>query len=148
MNKANRRKLERMFEQGRMPHEEIVQIPAVLYFPPDVLEQLNEFCEYNEYTPGQLVAWAIKLQIPHWDEFYTFVTTPLKPGESEDWPEDPLFALACVAFLHWIRTFIKLCEDPDAFDQMKKDAPAAWSFGSIEELDDDDDQADWWKSDE
>jgi len=131
-----------------MPHEEIVQIPAVLYFPPDVLEQLNEFCEYNEYTPGQLVAWAIKLQIPHWDEFYTFVTTPLKPGESEDWPEDPLFALACVAFLHWIRTFIKLCEDPDAFDQMKKDAPAAWSFGSIEELDDDDDQADWWKSDE
>ena len=35
-------------------------------------------------------------------------------------------------------------EDPDAFDQLKKDAPAEWSFASIKELDAE--PADWWKS--
>jgi hypothetical protein len=50
-----------------------------------------------------------------------------------------------------MRTFHKLMEDPEAMDatinQMKKDAPADWSFHSIEELEDDD-QADWWKTEE
>jgi hypothetical protein len=72
--------------------------------------------------------------------------TPLKPGESEDWPEGPMFALACVAFLHWMRTFNKMMKDPDAIDatleQLKKDVPADWSFRSLDELEDDDDQAD------
>lgn len=144
MNEANRRKIEQMLEQGRKPFQEMVQIPAVLHFPPEILEDLETIREYNEYTYGQLVAWAFKLQLPRWDEFYTYVMTPLQPGESTDWPKDPMFALACGAFLHFVRTFIKFCEDPDAFDQMRKAAPVDWSLRSIEELEDDD-QADWWK---
>jgi hypothetical protein len=34
-----------------------------------------------------------------------------------------------------------------AFDQLKKNAPADWSFRSIEELDDNE-PADWWKVEE
>jgi hypothetical protein len=45
------------------------------------------------------------------------------------------------------RNFMLLREDPIAFEQMRKDAPADWSFRSIEELGDDD-QADWWKGEE
>ena len=71
--------------------------------------------------------------------------TPLKPGESKAWPEDPLYCLACVTMLQFIRTFIKMMEDPIAFAQMRKDAPAEWSFESIEP---DNDQADWWKEGE
>jgi hypothetical protein len=108
---------------------------------------LKELCEYNEYTPGRLMAGAFKAQEARWEEFVEEVMTPLKPGESEAWPEDPLYCLVCVATLHFVRTFIKLCEDPDALDQLKKDAPADWSFGSIEELGEFD-QADWWKADE
>ena len=151
MKKANDRQIERMLSDPTLPHNQIVRIPAVLYFPPKVLGDLQQFLEYNECTPGELVFGALKLQLPHWDEFYEFVMTPLKPGESEDWPEDPMFALACVAFLHWIRTFNKLMKDPDAIDatleQLKKDAPGDWSFRSLEELEDDD-QADWWKEQE
>lgn len=143
MNKANRQKIERMLKQGRNPHKEIAGIPAVLYFPPKILRQLNQFCEYNECTPGQLVAGAFKAQDARWEEFIEEVMTPLKPGESEAWPEDPLYCLACVAMLHFVRAFMKLCEDPDAFEQMKKDAPADWSFRSIKELDDE--PADCWK---
>jgi hypothetical protein len=126
-----------------------MQIPGVLYFPPKVLEDLHKFLEYNECTPGQLVAGALKLQLPRWKKFYKFVMTPLKPGEPEIWPEDPMFALACVAFLHWVRLFNKMMKDPDAIDatleQLKKDAPADWSFRSPES---DDDQSDRWKADE
>jgi hypothetical protein len=35
-----------------------------------------------------------------------------------------------------------------ALKQLKKDAPADWSFRSIEELKKDADQADWWKRSE
>jgi hypothetical protein len=149
MKEANRRKIKRMLLDPDLPHNQILQIPAVLYFPPKVLEDLNKFLEYNECTPGQLVYGAMKLQLPRWDDFYNFVMTPLKPGESGEWPEDPMFALACVAFLHWIRTFNKMMEDPDAMDatleQLKKDAPADWSFRSPES---EDEPADWWKSKE
>jgi hypothetical protein len=147
--RPGRRQIERMLSDPELPHNQIMQIPGVLYFPPKVLGDLHKFLEYNECTPGELVVGALKRQLPRWDEFYEFVTTPLKPGEPEVWPEDPLFALACVAFLHWIRTFHKLMEDPDAMDatleQLKKDAPADWVFSSPEA---DDDQADWWKGGE
>jgi hypothetical protein len=90
--------------------------------------------------------WALKLQVPRWKKPYKFVMTPLKPGEPDVWPEDQMFALACVVVVHWMRTFHKLMEDPDAIDatleQLKKDAPPDWVFRSTEELEDDDDQAD------
>jgi hypothetical protein len=147
MNKANRRKIERMLKQGRMPHLEIARISAVLYFPPKIFGELKEICQYNEYTPGQLMGWAFKAQEARWEEFVDEVMTPLKLGESEAWPEDPLYCLACVATIHFAMTFVKLMEDPGALEQMRKAAPAGWSFRSIEELEDGE-PADWWKADE
>jgi hypothetical protein len=147
--RPGRREIEQILRDPELPHNQIIHIPGVLYFPPKVLGQLKEFCEYNECTPGELVVGALKLQLPRWDDFYEFVMTPLKPGEPEVWPEDPMFALACVAFLHFARLFIKMMEDPDAIDatleQLKRDAPADWSFRSPESKDD---QADWWKEEE
>ena len=151
MKKANRREIARILSDPNLPFNHFMQIPGVLYFPRKIVKDLEEIREYNEYTYGQLVAWALKLQLPRWNKFYKFVMTPLKPGEPKVWPEDPMFALACVAFVHWIRTFNKMMEDPDAIgatiEQLKKDAPADWSFRALEELDDDD-QAGSWKSDE
>jgi hypothetical protein len=40
-----------------------------------------------------------------------------------------------------------MMDEPASFEEMKKDAPAEWSFGSIEDLDEPD-QADWWKADD
>jgi hypothetical protein len=41
-----------------------------------------------------------------------------------------------------------MMDDPIAFEQMRKDAPTDRSFGSIEDLDDQDEPADWWKAEE
>jgi hypothetical protein len=99
-----------------------------LYFPPELLEDLHKFLEYNECTPGQFVIGALKMQLPRWKKVYKFVMTPLKLGEAEVWPEDPMFALACVVVVHCMRTFNKMMKAPDAIDatleQLKKDAPA------------------------
>src|SRR5580693_5263955 len=62
--------------------EEIVAMPATLYFPTGIVAQLNEICEESGYTPGQLVVRALKGQIYHWDRFYQYVTTP--PEKPED----------------------------------------------------------------
>jgi hypothetical protein len=152
MNKADRRKIARILSDPDLPHNQILHILGVLYFPPKLLADLHSFLEYNEFTPGQLVAKALKMQLPRWKKFYKFVMTPLKPGEPIVWPEDPMFALACVALVHWTRTLHKLMEHPDAMDatieQLKKDAPTDWVFRSLEELEDNDDQADWWKVEE
>src|ERR1700760_3244209 len=102
MSKANRRQIERILSDPDSPHSQIMQIPEVLYFPPKRLGDLQLLLEYNECSPGQLVLGALTMQLQHWDEFYELVITPLKPGESEEWREDPMFALACVAFLHWM----------------------------------------------
>jgi hypothetical protein len=40
--------------------EEIVAMPATLYFPTGIVAQLNEICEESGYTPGQLVLRALK----------------------------------------------------------------------------------------
>jgi hypothetical protein len=56
--------------------EEIVAIPATLYFPTGIVAQLNEICDESGYTPGQLIVKALKGQIYHWDKFYQYVSTP------------------------------------------------------------------------
>jgi hypothetical protein len=152
MSKPTRREIARKLSNPDLPHIQILYIHGVLYFPPKLLGDLQLFLEYNEFTPGQLVFGALKLQEPHWRKLYRYVMTPLKPGESVVWPEDQMFALACVTCVHWIRTFNKLMSDPNAIDatleQLKKDAPADWTFRSLEELEEDDDRADWWKESE
>jgi len=37
-----------------------IRMPAVLYFPPEVLGQLNEICELREMTSAQLISEAIQ----------------------------------------------------------------------------------------
>jgi hypothetical protein len=82
--------------------EEIVVIPATLYFPSAIVAQLNEICDQSGYTPGQLVVRALKGQIYHWERFYLYVTTPSGKPEDFSWPEDPMFCLAYVSTVHFL----------------------------------------------
>jgi hypothetical protein len=125
--------------------EEIVVIPATLYFPSAIVAQLNEICDQSGFTPGQLVVRALKGQIYHWERFYLYVTTPSEKPEDFSWPEDPMFCLACVSTVHFLHSFTRSVYDPIAFKQQKEHAPAEWSFSSFEEPDEDD-PADWWKT--
>jgi hypothetical protein len=66
---------------------QIVAIPATLYFPTSIVDELNEICERLGYTPEQLVIEALKGQIDYWNEFYEHVMTlPVKP-EDFVWPD-------------------------------------------------------------
>src|SRR5271165_1406810 len=125
--------------------EQIVAIPATLYFPASIVDELNEICETLGYTPEQLVIKALKGQIDYWNEFYEHVTAlPVKP-EDFVWPKDPMFCLACIATVHIIDSFTRCSHDPVAFAQFKKHAPAEWSFCSLEEGEEIDD-GDWWET--
>jgi hypothetical protein len=125
--------------------EQIVAIPATLYFPTSIAAELNEICESLGYTPEQLVIEALKGQIDYWNEFYQHVMTlPIDP-EDFVWPKDPVFCLACVTTVHIIESFTRCSGDPVAFAQLEADAPSEWSFSSLgegEEID----AADWWKT--
>ena len=62
--------------------DQIVIIPATLYFPTSIVAELNEICESLGYTPEQLVIEALKGQIDHWNEFYEQVMTlPIDPED-------------------------------------------------------------------
>lgn len=125
-----------------------IAIPAVLYFPREVLGQLNELCHLRGLTPAQLILEAIKSQDNRFEQFIKEVWTPLKPGEPEIWPEDPLYSLASVLVLHLFRVLHQKLNDPAGFEEFKKNAPSEWSFSSPEEQDDDPEPADWWKEEE
>jgi hypothetical protein len=146
MKKADRKKFAQYLREDKLLSQ-IPAIPAVLYFPPEVLGQLNELCSLRQLTVQQLMMEAMKSQQHRFDQLIDEVMTPLKPGESTAWPEDPLYCLACVMLLQWMRLFVKMMEDPAGFEQLMKDAPADWSFGSLDDLDEPD-SADWWKGDE
>ena len=125
--------------------EQIVAIPATLYFPTSIVAELNEICKSLGYTPEQLVIEALKGQIDYWNDFYDHVMT--LPVEPEDfvWHRDPVFCLACVTTVHIINSFTRCSHDPVAFVQLKADAPTEWSFSPLEE-DEGTDDADWWKT--
>ena len=100
--------------------KQIVAIPATLYLPASIVDELNEICETLGYTPEQLIIEALKSQIDYWNEFYEHVMTlPVKP-EDFVWPKDPVFCLACVATVHIIDSFTRCSHDPVAFAQLKK----------------------------
>jgi hypothetical protein len=120
---------------------DITAIPAVLYFWPPVLGQLNELCASRGLSPAGLISKAIESQDARFDEFIEELMTPLEPDEPE--PEDPLYILACVLTIHLFRVLHRKLNDPAAFGELKKRAPAQWSFASLE---DEPDEADWWKS--
>ena len=131
-------------DQKRMLTQ-IVAIPATLYFPTSIVDELNEICERLGYTPEQLVIEALKGQIDYWNECYEPVMT--LPVEAEDfvWQKDPVFCLACVTTIHIISSIARCSDDPVAFAQLKEEAPSEWSFGSLGE-DEESDDADWWKT--
>jgi hypothetical protein len=146
VKKPNRRNFATFLRQDKIMSA-ITAVPAVLYFPREVSEQLNELCRVRQLTAQQLMAEALKSQESRFDQFTEDVMKPRKPGESTTWPEDPLYCLACGTMRHFTRNFLMMMDEPASFEEMKKDAPAEWSFGSIEDLDEPD-QADWWKADD
>jgi hypothetical protein len=125
--------------------EQIVAMPATLYFPSSVVAELNEICESLGYTPEQLVIEALKAQIDYWNEFYEHVMTLRIDPDDFVWPKNPLFCLACVTTIHIIDSFARCSHDPVAFAQLKDHAPREWSFSSLEE-DEEINDADWWKT--
>jgi hypothetical protein len=133
----------RVAQKGML--EQIVAVPATLYFPTSIVADLNEICKSLGYTPEQLVIEALKGQIDYWNDFYDHVMT--LPVEPEDfvWHRDPVFCLACVTTVHIINSFTGCSHDPVAFAQLKEEAPSEWSFSSLEE-DEETDDADWWKT--
>jgi hypothetical protein len=76
---------------GQKILEEIAAIPAILAFPPEIFTQLDELCELRGFTHHQLVVEAaLSLQGQGRSEkIMEEVLTPLEPGETEVWPEDP-----------------------------------------------------------
>jgi hypothetical protein len=91
---------------------EIVAIPAILAFPPEVHAQLDQLCELCGFTHHRLVVEAVKSQQDRWKQISDEVLTPLAPGEIEVWPEDPLDLLARVVALHAMRLSHQRYEDP------------------------------------
>ena len=121
---------------------DITSIPGTLYFTPEVFDQMNELCVLKRLTSTQVIVEAINSQGPRWEEFIAEVMIPLKPGEPEFWPEDPLYILARVLMVHLIRVFHKRLEDPAGFEELRKNAPAEWCFGSIKQQNEPE-EADW-----
>jgi hypothetical protein len=103
---------------------------------------MNELCVLKRLTSTQVIVEAINSQGPRWEEFIAEVMIPLKPGEPEFWPEDPLYILARVLMVHLIRVFHKRLEDPAGFEELRKNAPAEWCFGSIKQQNEPE-EADW-----
>ena len=60
---------------------ELTRIPAVLYFPADVLGQLNELCALRCLTPAQLIAEAFASQGARFEQFVQELLTPQEPGQ-------------------------------------------------------------------
>jgi hypothetical protein len=106
MKKSNRSKLATLLRQDKILGT-ITAIPAVLYFPAEVVEQLNELCRLRQFTAKELMTEAFKSQRPRFDQFVEEVLAPLKPGESTTWPEDPLYCLAYGAMGHFTRSFLR-----------------------------------------
>jgi hypothetical protein len=140
--KADQEKSNPGYAQKRML-EQIVALPATLYFPPHIVAQLNEICDTLGYAPKELVIESLKGQIESWEEFYQYVMIPREKPEDFVWPEDPMFCLAYVTAVHFITTFNLCAHDPIAFAELKEHAPAEWSFSSLGR--EEDDAADWWK---
>ncbi len=123
------------FEAQRRMLEQIVALPATLFFPTKIVAQLNEFCRMLGYTPAELVVKALKDQLNCWDKFYRDVNAPPEKQDDFIWPDDPLFCLAYVATIHFISSFRRCIHNAVAFAQLKENAPAEWSFRSFEERD-------------
>ena len=122
---------------------EIVAIPAILAFPPEVYCATRSAFELRGFTHHQLVGEALRSQEGRWLKLGKELLTRPPTGEIEVWPEDPLEILARVVLVRCVQLFSKSYHDPVGYEEEKKDAPAEWSFCSIEEQDE---PANWWKS--
>ncbi len=128
------------FEAHRRMLEQIVALPATLFFPTKIVAQLHEICRMLGYTPAELVVKALKDQLNCWDKFYRDVNAPPEKPEDFTWPDDPLSCLASAATIHFINSFRRCIHNAVAFAQLKENAPAEWSFRSFEERDEHNDK--------
>ena len=84
--------------KGKRIMAEIVAIPAILAFPPEVYAQLDQLCELRGFTHHQLVGEALRSQEGRWLKLGKELLTQRPTGEIEAWPEDPLEILARVVW--------------------------------------------------
>jgi hypothetical protein len=122
---------------------EIVAIPAVLAFPPEIYRRLDQLCELRGWTHQRLILEAMRIQASRLAKIGDKLLSSLPPGEIEVWPKDPIDILARAVVIHCMRLFVKSFHDPVGYEETKKKAPAQWSFCSIE-----DEPADWWEAEE
>ena len=101
------------------------------------------FASCEGFTHHQLVGEALRSQEGRWLKLGKELLIQRPTGEIEVWPEDPLEILARVVLVRCMQLFSKNYTDPVGYEEEKKDAPAEWSFCSIEEQDE---PANWWKS--
>jgi hypothetical protein len=139
--RPHRRKLAHYLGQQKL--DAVTRTPAILYFPPEVLERLNALCVEFDCSPLELIMEALRPQRDRWEEFVEEIMTPIRPRETEVW-EDPMYALACVTMIQIMRNLIRITDDPAGFEEQRKHAPSQWAFRPIEEQHEHD-QADWWK---
>jgi hypothetical protein len=97
---------------GQQKLDAVTRTPAILYFPPEVLERLNALCVEFHCNPFELIMEAFKPQHDRWEEFVEEVMARVKSWETNAWPEDPMFALACVSMNQIMRNLIRVTEDP------------------------------------
>lgn len=140
--RPHRRKLAQSLWQQKL--DAVTRTPAILYFPPEVLERLNELCVEFDCSPLELIMEALKPQRDRWEEFVEEILIPIKPWETQIWPDDPMYALARATMTQIMRNLIRITDDPVGFEEQRKNAPTQWAFRSIKEQLEDD-QADWWK---
>lgn len=79
--RPNRRKLAQFLGQQKL--DAVTRTPAILYFPPEVLERLNALCVEFQCSPLEPIMEAFKPQHDRWEEFVEEVMAPLKSWETE-----------------------------------------------------------------
>ena len=131
-------------------HKELLsrinKIPAVLYFPPKVLAQLNQLAVLHGLNPDGLIREAFKgSRALQYGRRIEEMTAPFRTGERELWENDPLYALARATMLHTVDLFDRCVQEPAVLAEEERRAPAEWSFGSPKR---DDEPIPWWKVDE
>ena len=123
---------------------EIVATPAVLVFPPEIYRQLDQLCEFCGWTHQKLILEAMRGRASRLVKMGDELLASLPPDEIEAWPDDPVDILACAVVIHCMWLFGKIFYDPVGYEEAKRNAPAEWSFCSIDQ----DEPADWWKVEE
>ena len=116
-----------------------IRLSAVLYFPPKVLEQLNQLAVLGGFAPAELISKAFKGHESQYEEFIEELMAPFGAGELDVWANDPLYALARAKVFQTLISLTNASKTQQVLAEEKKRAPSEWTFSSPKR---DDDQAD------